>query len=154
ANTRGVLRQLAPLKKEIAQIEAPYKRKQFEETVKRLPEDVQLAIKTPVEQRTAGQKLLAAQFESGLDVDPDANADDDLAKIVLAATDDNFYHYAPPSESQGSQRRGLKLSDADEQKRKALQNQIVELQKKMPKVPPGVEGARDGDYRLAPDGPG
>ncbi|PWU09004.1 MAG: hypothetical protein C5B51_06920 [Terriglobia bacterium] len=154
AATKEILRQIAPLKKEIAQIEAPYKRKQFEETVKKLPEDVQLAIKTPVEQRTAGQKLLAAQFESGLDVDPDANADDDLAKIVLAATDDNFYHYSPPSEAQGSQRRGLKLSDADEQKRKELQNRITELQKKMPKAPPGVEGVRDGDYRLAPDGPG
>jgi hypothetical protein len=153
--TREVLREIAPLKKEIAQIEAPYKRKQFEETVKKLPEDVQLAIKTPVEQRTPGQKLLAAQFESGLDVDPDANADDDLAKIVLAATDDNFYHYTPPSEAnKGSQRRGLKLSDADEQKRKELQNRITELQKKMPKPPPGVEGVRDGDYRLAPDGPG
>ena len=98
STTREVLRQIAPLKKEIAQIEAPYKRKQFEETVKKLPEDVQLAIKTPVDERTSGQKLLAAQFESGLDVDPDANADDDLAKIVLAATDDNFYHYTPPSD--------------------------------------------------------
>jgi hypothetical protein len=155
STTREVLRQIAPLKKEIAQIEAPYKRKQFEETVKKLPEDVQLAIKTPVDERTSGQKLLAAQFESGLDVDPDANADDDLAKIVLAATDDNFYHYTPPSEAkQGYQRRGLKLSDADEQKRKELQDDIADLQKKMPKVPAAVEGVRDGDYRLAPDGPG
>jgi hypothetical protein len=154
--TREVLREIAPLKKEIAQIEAPYKRKQFEETVKKLPEDVQLAIKTPMEQRTPGQKLLAAQFESGLDVDPDANADDDLAKIVLAATDDNFYHYTPPSERANSayQRKGLTLSDADERKRKELQDRIAELQKKMPKVPAGVEGVRDGDYRLAPDGPG
>jgi len=156
SDTKEVLRQMAPLKREITQIEAPYKRKQFEETVKKLPEDVQLAIKTPVEQRTPGQKLLAAQFESGLDVDPDANADDDLAKIVLAATDDNFYHYTPPSEraNQGSQRKSLKLSDADEQRRKDLQDQIAALQKKMPKAPPGVEGVRDGDYRLAPDGPG
>ena len=154
--TREVLREIAPLKKEIAQIEAPYKRKQFEETVKKLPEDVQLAIKTPMEQRTPGQKLLAAQFESGLDVDPDANADDDLAKIVLAATDDNFYHYTPPSEraNGGYQRKGLTLSDADEQRRKELQGRIGELQKKMPKAPPAVEGVRDGDYRLAPDGPG
>jgi hypothetical protein len=154
--TRKLLREIAPLKKEIAQIEAPYKRKQFEETVKKLPEDVQLAIKTPMEQRTPGQKLLAAQFESGLDVDPDANADDDLAKIVLAATDDNFYHYTPPSEraNGGYQRKGLTLSDADEQKRKELQDRIAELQKKMPKAPTGVEGVRDGDYRLAPDGPG
>jgi hypothetical protein len=100
--------------------------------------------------------LLAAQFESGLDVDPDANADDDLAKIVLAATDDNFYHYTPPSEASkgGDQKKGLKLSEADEQKRKELQEQIAALQRKMPKVPPAVEGVRDGDYRLAPDGPG
>ena len=155
--TKDVLRQMTPLKKQIAQIEAPYKRKQFEETVKKLPEDVQAAIKTPMDQRTPGQKLLAAQFESGLDVDPDANADDDLAKIVLAATDDNFYHYTPASEAnsqQGYRRRTLKLNEADEQKRKELQDQITALQKKMPKVPPAVEGVRDGDYRLAPDGPG
>ena len=153
---KEVLRQIAPLKRGIAQIEAPYKRKQFEERVKRLPEEVQIAVKTPVDQRTQGQKLLAAQFESGLDVDPDANADDDQAKLWLAATNDEYMHYVPTKggAQQSYGRPAMKLSPEDEQKRKALQDQIAELEKKMPKVPPAIEGVRDGDYRLAPDGPG
>src|SRR5947207_10695877 len=92
---RETLRQMAPLKAAIARLEAPYKRQQFEERVKKLPEEVQIAVNTPVEKRTQGQKLLAAQFESGLDVDPDANAEDDLAAIVLAATNDNYMRYVP-----------------------------------------------------------
>ena len=31
---------------------------------------------------------------------------------------------------------------------------IAELEKQMPPTPSAVEGIRDGDYRLAPDGPG
>jgi hypothetical protein len=154
---KEILRQIAPLKKAVAQIEAPYKRKRFEETVKRLPEEVQIAVKTPVDQRTQGQKLLAAQFESGLDVDPDANADDDQAKLVLAATNDTYMRYVPSSggaAQQNYRRPVMKLSPEDEQKRKALQEQIAELEKKLPNVPPAIEGVRDGDYRLAPDGPG
>src|SRR5215467_5287260 len=146
---KEILRQIAPLKRTIAQIEAPYKRKQFEERVKRLPEEVQIAVNTPVDQRTKGQKLLAAQFESGLDVDPDANADDDQAKLVLAATNDDYMHYVPTKDAAATQqayrRPGIKLSPGDEQKRKALQDQIAELEKKLPKVPPAIEGVRDGD---------
>jgi hypothetical protein len=153
AQRKDILRQMAPLKAAITQLEAPYKRRQFEANLKKLPEDVQIAVTTPVEKRTQGQKLLAAQFESGLDVDPDANAEDDMAPIVLAATDDNYYHYAQPGEVRPT-RSTLKLSEADEQKRKELQDQLAALQKKMPKTPAAVEGVRDGDYRLAPDGPG
>jgi hypothetical protein len=61
--TREVMAAIDPLKKEVAKIEAPYRKAQFEAGLKRLPEDVQAAIRIPVEQRTAGQKLLAAQFE-------------------------------------------------------------------------------------------
>jgi hypothetical protein len=154
---KELLRQMTPLKQAIAQLEAPYKRRQFEANLKRLPDDVQAAIRIPLEQRTQGQKLLAAQFERGLDVDPDANAKDDLAAIVLAATDDTYYHFSPaPAAPVAARRAGpaLKLSEEDEQKRKALLDQIAALQAKMPKVPEAVEGVRDGDYRLAPDGPG
>jgi hypothetical protein len=153
---KEILRQIAPLKKAVAQLEAPYKKQRFEESLKQLPEDVQTAVRTPVGQRTQGQKLLAAQFESGLEVDPDANAEDDLGAILLAATDDNYYHFSREGKSGQSRRGGpqLKLTEADEQKRKALLDQIATLQKKFPKTPPGVEGVRDGDYRLAPDGPG
>jgi len=155
---KEILRAIAPLKQAVAQLEAPYKRRQFEANMRRLPEEVQAAIRTPIGERTQGQKLLAAQFERGLDVDPDANAEDDLAAIVLAATDDTYYHFSPSSGGAAAspRRQGptLKLSEADEQKRKELLDQIAALQHKMPKVPDAVEGIRDGDYRLAPDGPG
>src|SRR5437868_5772547 len=95
---KELLRAMAPLKSKIEQLEAPYKKRQFESNLKRLPEEVQAAIRVPLEQRTQGQKLLAAQFERGLDVDPDANADDDLAQIVLAATNDTYYHFSPSSD--------------------------------------------------------
>src|SRR5262249_46966153 len=56
-----------------------------------------------------------------------------------------------------SRRRGgdsLKLKEADEQRRADLLQKIAELEKQMPPTPLAVEGIRDGDYRLAPDGPG
>jgi hypothetical protein len=156
---KELLRAMAPLKRAVDQLEAPYKRRRFEANLKKLPEEVQAAVNTPLEKRTQGQKLLAAQFERGLDVDPDANADDDLAAIVLAATDDTYYHFSPsnpraaaaPARPAGAM---LKLNEEDEAKRKALLDQIAALQSKMPKTPAAVEGVREGDYRLAPDGPG
>ncbi len=35
-----------------------------------------------------------------------------------------------------------------------MREQVAALEKKIPKLPPAVEGVRDGDYRLAPNGPG
>ena len=154
---KELLRAMTPLKRAIDRLEAPYKRKRFEANLQRLPEEVQAAVNTPVEQRTQGQKLLAAQFERGLDVDPDANADDDLAAVVLAATDDTYYNFSrstPGATSRRQQAPMLKLSEDDERARKELLDQIAALQAKMPKAPAAVEGAREGDYRLAPDGPG
>ncbi len=72
--------QTAPLHRQIAQIEKPYKEKQRAATgsgraLKKFPEDIQIAIKTPAEQRTPGQKLLVAQVLIGADEpDPDAAA--------------------------------------------------------------------------------
>ena len=162
------LRSSAPLKSAIAEIEAPYRKRQFEERLKRLPEEVQMAVRTPMEKRTQGQKLLAAQFERNYDAGDDDSMDLDLGEIVLAATNDIDYRLSalPGGALQFAQRnaakngttvrrRGpIKLSPEDEQKRKGLQEQVAALEKKIPKLPPAVEGIRDGDYRLAPNGPG
>jgi hypothetical protein len=158
--TREVVTALEPLKKEVSRIEAPYRKAQFEANLKRLPEEVQAAIKTPVEQRTAGQKLLAAQFErgSGGDGDPNFMGDDPaLALITTAGT-------RPPNLVEipryGGARRPpatpnlIKVSDEDHARRAELLAKIAQLESQMPPTPPAVEGIRDGDYRLAPDGPG
>jgi hypothetical protein len=53
-----------PLRNEVRRIEAPYRKALFEKKLSALPEDIQLAVKIPEEQRTPGQKLLAAQMLS------------------------------------------------------------------------------------------
>ncbi|HEX2523501.1 MAG TPA: DUF1549 domain-containing protein, partial [Terriglobia bacterium] len=119
-----------PLRRKIAQIEAPYRRAAFERRLAKFPEEIQIAVKTPDAQRTPGQKLLAAQIVS-LDVDPDAAA------------------------NQLSNYRSLmKVNDADHAVRQKLVDQIEEIQKRLPPPLPVAEGIRDGDYRLTPDGPG
>ena len=50
-----------PLKSEIRKIEAPYRKAIFEKKLSTFPEDIQIAVHTPEEQRTPGQKLLATQ---------------------------------------------------------------------------------------------
>jgi hypothetical protein len=70
---KEVEEQTRPLRRKIAQIEAPYRRAAFEKKLARFPAEIQIAVKTPDTQRTPGQKLLAAQIVS-LDVDPDAAA--------------------------------------------------------------------------------
>ena len=172
---KGSLREIAPLKGAIAEIEAPYRKREFEERLKALPEDVQLAVRTPMEQRTQGQKLLAAQFERSYDAGA-ASVDDDLGPLVFSATNNTDYRQsplpggalafslrlkaaqaaasgksAPPTPRPGTP---IPLSPEDEQKRKALRERIAAIEEKTPELPPAVEGVRDGDYRLAPPGPG
>jgi Protein of unknown function (DUF1549)/Protein of unknown function (DUF1553)/Planctomycete cytochrome C len=53
--------QIRELRGKIAEIEAPYKKAEFEKKLATFPADIQLAVRTPEEQRTPGQKLLAAQ---------------------------------------------------------------------------------------------
>ena len=50
-----------PLRAEVRRIEAPYRKAIFEQKLATFPEDIQIAVHTPEEQRTAGQKLLAVQ---------------------------------------------------------------------------------------------
>jgi hypothetical protein len=48
----------------------------------------------------------------------------------------------------------IKVSEADHTRRAELLEKIAKLESQMPPTPTAVEGIRDGDYRLAPDGPG
>jgi len=129
---KEVEEQVRPLWRKVAEIETPYRKAQFEKRLAKFPEEIQLAVRTPEEKRTPGQKLLAAQIVS-LDIDPDAFANQNLT---------------------ASSYRGIKMSEADEEVRKKLVDRIQELQKRQPPPLPVTEGVRDGDYRLIPDGPG
>jgi Protein of unknown function (DUF1553)/Protein of unknown function (DUF1549)/Planctomycete cytochrome C len=160
--TREIVAALEPLKKEVSRIEAPYRKAQFEANLMKLPEDVQAAIKTPVEQRTAGQKLLAAQFERGGgsgDGDPNYLGEDPALALITTAgqrapnlTEESRYGAGAPRRMGGG--GALKFSEADQQRRSELLQKIAALEKQMPATPFAVEGIRDGDFRLAPDGPG
>ncbi|MEX2262073.1 MAG: PSD1 and planctomycete cytochrome C domain-containing protein [Bryobacteraceae bacterium] len=158
--TREVISALEPLKKEVSRIEAPYRRVQFEANLNRLPEEVQAAIKTPVEQRTAGQKLLAAQFERGSSGDGDPNyMGEDPALALITTAGQRPPNLVEGPRYGGARRRAgggnsIKVSESDHQRRAELLEKIAALEKQMPPTPPAVEGIRDGDYRLAPDGPG
>ena len=55
---------IKPLLERVAEIEKPYREQAFEERLKKFPEDIQIAVHTPEEERTEGQKLLAAQVRS------------------------------------------------------------------------------------------
>ena len=168
------LKAIAPLKRAIAEIEAPYRKREFEERLERLPENVRIAVRTPMEERTQGQKLLAAQFERNYDASG-AGMNDDLGPIVFSATNDIDYRQSPlpggallfslrnkatnaangvPAKPDRQPKAPIKLNPEDEQKRKVLKDKIAAIDKKTPKAPPAVEGVRDGDYRVAPPGPG
>jgi cytochrome c553 len=56
--------QIEPLQKQADTILEPYQQARFEEQLKKFPLDVQQAVKTPAQERTAGQKLLAEQVLS------------------------------------------------------------------------------------------
>src|SRR5262245_3259011 len=125
--------QVRPLMRKVFEIEAPYRKAAFEKRLQRFPEEIQVAVRTPEEKRTPGQKLLAAQIVS-LDVDPDAAANQNVTSLYS--------------------RQRIKLSDADHAVREKLLDQVEDLLKRMPAPLPIAEGVRDGDYRLTPDGRG
>ena len=150
--------QITPLQREIARIEKPYRDKQREQQIqdalKKYPADIQAAIKTPEDKRTAGQKLLVAQvLISPEDANPDMIVADlnATAKSKAQAKANQVFGVAG---GEGYNRRALKLSPEDEVKRKALQAQIEAIEEKLPDPLPVADGVRDGDYRLTPDGLG
>jgi len=112
------------LNKEIAAVEAPYKKELFQAMLAKFPADIQEAFKTPESQRTPGQKLLVAQVSRVQGTDDDAGP---AAKI--------------------------KVNEADARARKDLEDQIDALKKQLPPRPPVAMGIRDGDYRFTPHEP-
>ncbi len=52
------------LTREVRRIEEPYREAAFQKRFETFPEDVRIAVRTPEEQRTPGQKLLASQMLS------------------------------------------------------------------------------------------
>jgi len=109
----------APLKEKIRSIEAPYRQRAFEQKLSTFPTEIQEAVRTPENQRSEGQKLLATQ--------------------VLTIRPANY--------------RGL-MSIQDRAAADALMRQVREIEKDTPAPLPVAMGIRDGDFRLAPMGPG
>jgi hypothetical protein len=62
---------IAPLKKEIASLESPYRERIISDKKSKLPEYMQLALRTPPEKRTEGQNLNVIQVEKSLKADPE-----------------------------------------------------------------------------------
>jgi Protein of unknown function (DUF1553)/Protein of unknown function (DUF1549)/Planctomycete cytochrome C len=80
----GIDAQVQPLRERIAEIQEPYRKLAFEQKLKEFPEEIQVAVHTPEEQRTAGQKLLAVQVEKvGGDPGPLLSKEDraEIAKL-------------------------------------------------------------------------
>ena len=130
---KAVEQELAPLRAEVARIERPYvdkdRERKAEEELKKYPEDIQIAVRTPEAQRTPGQRLLVSQLE-------------------LAGPDPDV----PPDPVRG-RRPGprIKVSEADDAKRAVLLEKIQALEKRLPLPLPMAAGVRDGDYWLTPD---
>jgi hypothetical protein len=118
--------QIKPLRARLREIEKPYRKIAFEKLLAKFPEDIQIAVRTPEEKRTPGQKLLAQQI------------------VTIQGGDEN----RPAS---GVARL---MNPTDKAEWDSLQAKIKEIQKQMPEPLPSAMGIRDGDYRFAPDGPG
>ena len=116
--------QIQKVNAEIRRIEDPYVEEAFQKRLATYPEDVQIAVRTPAEKRTEGQKLLAAGMLS------------------------------TRGGAEGRRGPALVLSAADREARAKLQAQLRELRSQLPKPLPVTLGIGDGDYRFTPDGPG
>ena len=56
--------EIEPLKQRIAKVQAPYRKLASEKSLEKFPKEIQVAVRTPEDQRTEGQQLLAAQVQS------------------------------------------------------------------------------------------
>ena len=64
AETAAVNAKIDPIKKQVADIQAPYRKHARERALEKFPEEIRVAVRTPEQQRTPGQQLLAAQVQS------------------------------------------------------------------------------------------
>ncbi len=73
---------LKPLEERLSEIQSPYREQKWQEKLKTFPEEIQAAVNTPEDQRTAGQRLLADQVLSiGAGPVDDILSDVDRAEI-------------------------------------------------------------------------
>ena len=70
----------APYKAELKQLEQPYRERLLDAKKAKLPEYIQVALRTPPDKRTEGQRLNATQVEKTLMVDPE-----EVQKVLPAA---------------------------------------------------------------------
>ncbi len=119
ARTLEIDAKIRPLQERIRAIEEPYRRQAFEQRLGTFPEDIRVAVRTPDEQRSEGQKLLATQ--------------------VLTIRPGNYRSLMKPEDR----------AEADR-----LSQEVRKLERQRPEPLPVAMGIRDGDYRLAPLGPG
>lgn len=125
--TKEINDKIKPLRQQITNIEAPYRKELFQRALAKFPADVQEAYNTPEEKRNPGQKLLAAQVAT-----------------VRGEEEQDF--------NTGG-RTALKVSPEDDQARQKLQDQIDALTKQLPPRPAVALGVRDGDFRFIPHPP-
>jgi len=97
----------APLRRARTELEAPYRKRLMEEAIGRLPEYMQVAWRTPPDQRTAGQKLNVQQIQRTL-------------------TNDSLAHRIEDSQVRALMTEEERRKDAD------LSEQIAALQKQKP----------------------
>ena len=64
AETEAVRARTEPLEERVREVQAPYRAAARKRKLESFPEEIQLAVNTPDEERTPGQKLLAAQVQS------------------------------------------------------------------------------------------
>jgi len=129
AKQQAIDRQAGPLRAQIAEIEAPYIEKAFfAKALSHFPEDVQIALKTPADRRTPGQKLIADQL---------LHADQVLKDGGVKTSDIDPL-----------------MTSEDKALRDDLRAKLKALDAQRPKKLPYAMGITDGDYRFAPDGPG
>ena len=83
AATEAVNAKIEPVKKQIAEIERPYRAAARKRTLETFPKEIQVAVRTPEEERTPGQRLLAAQVQSvSYGKFDDLVSDEDAARIT------------------------------------------------------------------------
>jgi mono/diheme cytochrome c family protein len=114
-----------PLRKAKDELEAPYLKILVEEAVSRLPEYMQIAWRTPAEQRTPGQKLNVQQIKKTLE-------DDTLSQKL---TDKDIV---------------ARMSADDKRKHQELVEQIRALDKQKPKPYPMARAIGEGGTKPGP----
>ena len=101
AATAAVNAKIEPLKKEIAAVEAPYREIAEQKRVEEFPAEIQEAVRTPPEKRSAGQQLLAAQVQyESVSITDDMLSEADKARLEflreqIAALEDQLPEALP-----------------------------------------------------------